>query len=94
MHWRIIARGQAGLMRRPAGASVPRSGFAGSASHRMCCWITSPAKATAWFRLPKDYTSKLRESNYCIMVLQEPHPSPEQLTTDPWWADNFVRSSN
>ncbi len=53
--------------------------------------ITSPAKVVMWFRPLEDYVSALHESGYYVTSLNEPHPSPDQLATDLWWRDNFVR---
>lgn len=53
--------------------------------------VTSPAKVAMWFRPLEDYVSQLHESGFHITSLSEPHPSIDQLTTDSWWRDNFVR---
>lgn len=53
--------------------------------------ITSPAKVKMWFRPLEGYMSELRQSGFYITSLSEPHPSDEQLATEPWWRDNFTR---
>ncbi len=53
--------------------------------------LTSPAANTAWFRPLEFYTEELRTSGFAIESLTEPHPTPEQLSDDPWWREGFTR---
>ena len=53
--------------------------------------ITSPAAVTLWMRPLEAYTSLLFSNGFAITGMSEPHPTDEQLATDPWWAEHFVR---
>jgi 2-polyprenyl-3-methyl-5-hydroxy-6-metoxy-1,4-benzoquinol methylase len=53
--------------------------------------LTSPVANTAWFRPLEFYTQELRNSNFVITSLTEPHPSPEQVQADSWWRKGFTR---
>jgi 2-polyprenyl-3-methyl-5-hydroxy-6-metoxy-1,4-benzoquinol methylase len=53
--------------------------------------LTSPMANTAWFRPLEFYTEELRKSGFAIISLTEPHPSAEQVQTDPWWRKGFTR---
>jgi SAM-dependent methyltransferase len=53
--------------------------------------LTSPAANTAWFRPLEYYTEQLRNSRFAITGLTEPHPSADQVRTDPWWRKGFTR---
>jgi 2-polyprenyl-3-methyl-5-hydroxy-6-metoxy-1,4-benzoquinol methylase len=53
--------------------------------------LTSPVANTAWFRPLEFYTEELRKSGFAITSLTEPHPSTEQVQTDPWWCKGFTR---
>jgi 2-polyprenyl-3-methyl-5-hydroxy-6-metoxy-1,4-benzoquinol methylase len=53
--------------------------------------LTSPVANTAWFQPLEFYTEALRKSGFVITSLTEPHPSPEQMQADNWWAKGFTR---
>jgi 2-polyprenyl-3-methyl-5-hydroxy-6-metoxy-1,4-benzoquinol methylase len=53
--------------------------------------LTSPVANTAWLRPLEFYTEELRKSGFSISSLTEPHPTPEQLGSDPWWRASFTR---
>jgi SAM-dependent methyltransferase len=53
--------------------------------------ITSPAPVTVWLRPLEAYASLLFDNGFVIAGLSEPHPTDEQLASDPWWAEHFVR---
>jgi 2-polyprenyl-3-methyl-5-hydroxy-6-metoxy-1,4-benzoquinol methylase len=53
--------------------------------------LTSPVANTAWFRPLGFYTEELRDAGFAIISLTEPHPSAEQVQTDPWWRRGFTR---
>lgn len=46
--------------------------------------LISPVPNTTWFRPLEFYTEELRKSGLAITSLTEPHPSAEQVQTDPW----------
>jgi 2-polyprenyl-3-methyl-5-hydroxy-6-metoxy-1,4-benzoquinol methylase len=53
--------------------------------------LTSPVPNTTWFRPLEFYTEELRKSDFVITSLTEPHPSADQVRTDPWWRKGFTR---
>ena len=53
--------------------------------------LSSPAANTAWFRPLEYYAQELSRAGFAITNLVEPHPSPERLKADPWWAQSFTR---
>jgi SAM-dependent methyltransferase len=53
--------------------------------------ITGPAPVTVWLRPLEAYTRLLFDHGFVVTGLSEPHPSQEQLASDPWWTDNFAR---
>jgi 2-polyprenyl-3-methyl-5-hydroxy-6-metoxy-1,4-benzoquinol methylase len=53
--------------------------------------LTSPVANTAWFRPLEFYTEELCNVGFAITSLTEPHPSAEQVQTDPWWREGFTR---
>lgn len=53
--------------------------------------IESPAEVTVWLRPLEAYASLLTSNGFVITGLSEPHPSPEQVAHDSWWAENFKR---
>lgn len=53
--------------------------------------ITSPAPVTVWLRPLEAFAAALFANGYAITGLTEPHPTAEQLASDPWWTERFVR---
>lgn len=53
--------------------------------------IMSPAPVTVWLRPLEAYTSLLFDNGFVITGLSEPHPTGDQITTNPWWTENFKR---
>ncbi|MEW2355450.1 class I SAM-dependent methyltransferase [Spirillospora sp. NPDC029432] len=51
--------------------------------------LESPSEITSWLRPLEYYSGTLRDAGFVIADLREPHPSPEQLRTDPWWRQGF-----
>jgi ubiquinone/menaquinone biosynthesis C-methylase UbiE len=53
--------------------------------------ITSPAEVTSWHRPLEFYAQALADADLSLADLREPHPTREQLESDPWWRANFPR---
>ncbi len=53
--------------------------------------LTSPVANTAWFRPLEFYTQQLCKTGFVITDLEEPHPSPRQISTDSFWQRGFTR---
>lgn len=53
--------------------------------------ITSPAKVKMWFRPLEAYIAALAETGFALTQLTEPHPSDDNMRSDPWWQANFKR---
>jgi ubiquinone/menaquinone biosynthesis C-methylase UbiE len=53
--------------------------------------VTSPAEVTSWHRPLEFYIQALRDAGLWLTDLREPHPSEQQLASDPWWRANFSR---
>ncbi len=53
--------------------------------------IISPAEVTSWHRPLEFYSQALSNAGFYLTSLSEPHPTPEQVESDPWWADHFPR---
>lgn len=53
--------------------------------------IISPAEVTSYHRPLEFYIRSFRDANLWITDLQEPHPTDEQLRSDPWWQTSFPR---
>lgn len=48
--------------------------------------LASPAPVRAWYRPLEDYGTAFTAAGLAITGLSEPHPTPEQRRSDPWWA--------
>lgn len=53
--------------------------------------LTSPVANTAWFRPLEFYTQQLNRARFVITDLEEPHPTPHQISTDSFWQRGFTR---
>lgn len=53
--------------------------------------ITSPAPVTVWLRPLEAYAAVLFDNGFVITGLSEPHPTDEQLASNPWWTEKFKR---
>jgi ubiquinone/menaquinone biosynthesis C-methylase UbiE len=53
--------------------------------------LTSPVTNRAWFRPLEYYMEQLRSSGFLVTALTEPHPTAEQVASDPWWHKGFSR---
>lgn len=51
--------------------------------------LESPAEITSWLRPLEYYSAALREAGFVITDIREPHPTDEQLRSDPWWRQAF-----
>lgn len=51
--------------------------------------ITSPAEVTSWHRPLAFYVRALLDASLWIIDICEPHPSDEQMSSDPWWQAHF-----
>ncbi|MEV5752389.1 methyltransferase domain-containing protein [Actinoallomurus sp. NPDC052308] len=81
-----------GNAERGASTSVPAAEyFAGRGidQHFMVDGLRSPSKITSWLRPLEFYSKTLRDAGFVIADLREPHPTDEQLESDPWWRTGF-----
>ncbi|MBC6461036.1 class I SAM-dependent methyltransferase [Actinomadura sp. HBU206391] len=72
--------------------SVPASRYftsRGIDQHFMVDGLESPSMITSWLRPLEYYSGTLRDAGFVITDLREPHPTGEQLQSDPWWRDGF-----
>ncbi|WP_328305850.1 class I SAM-dependent methyltransferase [Actinomycetospora sp. NBC_00405] len=53
--------------------------------------VESPDEVHMNFRSLEFYASALLRAGFLISGLEEPHPRAAVLSTDPWWAKNFVK---
>lgn len=53
--------------------------------------ITSRARVKIWMRPMEAYISALVNNGLYIEDLREPHPPLEEVRSDSWWRENFVR---
>lgn len=51
--------------------------------------LESPSMITSWLRPLEYYAGTLRDAGFVIADLREPHPTDEQLQSDPWWRAGF-----
>jgi 2-polyprenyl-3-methyl-5-hydroxy-6-metoxy-1,4-benzoquinol methylase len=51
--------------------------------------LESPSMITSWLRPLEYYSGTLRDAGFVIADLREPHPTHEQLRSDPWWRQGF-----
>ncbi|NQE90864.1 class I SAM-dependent methyltransferase [Nocardia terpenica] len=49
----------------------------------------SPVPVRVWMRSLEDYLSAVTDAGFTLTAIQEPRPTPDQFTTDPWWRENF-----
>lgn len=52
---------------------------------------TSPATVRVQVRPLEEITGALSRTGFVITSLSEPHPTPQQIAADPWWASSFPR---
>jgi hypothetical protein len=52
-------------------------------------WLTSPSVITSWLQPLEYYSATLSDAGFVITNIREPHPTDEQLRTDPWWHEGF-----
>ncbi len=53
--------------------------------------VISPAEVTSYHRPLEFYIGSFRDADLWIIDLQEPHPTDDQMLTDPWWQASFPR---
>lgn len=53
--------------------------------------VISPAEVTSYHRPLEFYIRSFRDACLWITDLQEPHPSHEQMSKDPWWQTHYPR---
>jgi ubiquinone/menaquinone biosynthesis C-methylase UbiE len=53
--------------------------------------LISPAPVTVHIRSLETVATALTNARFAITSLAEPHPSPEQTASNPWWQANFTR---
>ncbi|GAA2069976.1 class I SAM-dependent methyltransferase [Actinomadura alba] len=72
--------------------SVPASKYfaaRGIDQHFLVDGLESPSMITSWLRPLEYYSATLRDAGFVITDLREPHPTAEQLRSDPWWRESF-----
>ncbi|GAA3934705.1 class I SAM-dependent methyltransferase [Actinomadura viridis] len=77
---------------RGATASVPASRYftpRGVDQRFLVDGLESPAEITSFLRPLEYYSGTLRDAGFVIADLREPHPTDEQLRSDPWWREGF-----
>ena len=77
---------------RGASDSVPASEYlAGRAIDQrfVVDGLESPAEITSWLHPLEYYSRTLRDHGFVIADLREPHPTADQMESDPWWREGF-----
>lgn len=53
--------------------------------------LTSPRPSVQRFFSLEEHTNTILRAGFTIIGLSEPHPTPHQYESDPWWREHFTR---